>query len=459
MFKSLKIILNSISFKNQISTSLNKGMIMHILDIISKKRDQKVLTREEIKFFLDGYIHNQIPDYQVATLLMAIYLNGMNEQETADLTELMMHSGQVIDLSAIAGLKLDKHSTGGVGDKVSLVLVPILAACGAKVAKMTGRGLEHTGGTIDKLETIPGFSCFLDVATFKKLVEQSNLAIIGQTDDLVPADKKIYALRDVTATVGSLPLIVASILSKKFATGSNTIIIDLKCGSGAFMKTLADAEALGNLMLKVGRHLKRDIKIKITNMEQPLGKMIGNKNEVLEAMQTLKGHGESHFLEVIYSLATTMLAQGQITNDPTKARQMIDQVIKNGQALAKFFEMVQNQGGNTEIIQQANWWNPQYTLEIKAPASGYVYWKNALVIGLGAMKLGAGRKTKEDQLDNEAGIEILKLTNEEVKAGQAIMKLYSSKPIDSEIAKEITEQALEIKNQKHPIQMVLKELA
>ena len=288
---------------------------MQMIDIIAKKRDKKILTKEEIKFVIDGYVNNQIPDYQISALLMAIYLNGMNDEETVFLTELMMNSGDVINLDDIEGIKLDKHSTGGVGDKVSLVLGPILAACGAKVAKMSGRGLGHTGGTLDKLESIAGFNCFLSEQEFKNFVNKSNLSIVGQTNNLVPADKKIYALRDVTATVGSMPLIAASVLSKKFATGSDAILIDLKCGSGAFMKTISEARELGQLMIKIGKKMNKNIQIEISNMEQPLGKMVGNKNEILEAINSLKGQGDPMFMDLIFSSGSTMLVQAKKANN------------------------------------------------------------------------------------------------------------------------------------------------
>ena len=431
---------------------------MQMIDIIAKKRDKKILTKEEIKFVIDGYVNNQIPDYQISALLMAIYLNGMNDEETVFLTELMMNSGDVINLDDIEGIKLDKHSTGGVGDKVSLVLGPILAACGAKVAKMSGRGLGHTGGTLDKLESIAGFNCFLSEQEFKNFVNKSNLSIVGQTNNLVPADKKIYALRDVTATVGSMPLIAASVLSKKFATGSDAILIDLKCGSGAFMKTISEARELGQLMIKIGKKMNKNIQIEISNMEQPLGKMVGNKNEILEAINSLKGQGDPMFMDLIFSSGSTMLVQAKKANNLEDAKKMIKEVIENGNALVKFLEMIENQGGNSKIIQEQNWWNPKYELAIKSPKAGYVYWHNSVAIGMAAMKLGAGRKTKEDQLDFEAGIEIVKVSNEKVNQGDVIMKLYSSQPIDPEIALEIESESLKINKEMTPIKMILDQL-
>lgn len=431
---------------------------MQMIDIIAKKRDKEILTKDEIKFVIDGYVNDQIPDYQISALLMAIYLNGMNDEETVFLTELMMNSGDVINLDDIEGIKLDKHSTGGVGDKVSLVLGPILAACGAKVAKMSGRGLGHTGGTLDKLESIAGFNCFLSEQEFKNFVNKSNLSIVGQTNNLVPADKKIYALRDVTATVGSMPLIAASVLSKKFATGSDAILIDLKCGSGAFMKTISEARELGQLMIKIGKKMNKNIQIEISNMEQPLGKMVGNKNEILEAINSLKGQGDPMFMDLIFSSGSTMLVQAKKANNLQDAKKMIKEVIENGNALAKFLEMIENQGGNSKIIQEQNWWNPKYEVAIKSPKAGYVYWHNSVAIGMAAMKLGAGRKTKEDQLDFEAGIEIVKVSNEKVNQGDVIMKLYSSQPIAPEIALEIEKESLKINKEMTPIKMILDQL-
>lgn len=412
---------------------------MRFVDIIDKKRNKLALTKEEINLFVKGYTNEEIPDYQVSSLLMAIVLNGMNLEETTHLTEAMINSGKTINLSSIKGIKLDKHSTGGVGDKVSLVLGPIIAACGGIVAKMSGRGLGHTGGTIDKLESIPGFNCFYNEKDFIKLVKKSNLAIIGQTDELVPADKKIYALRDVTATVNSMPLISSSIMSKKLATGSDAILLDVKCGSGAFMKNEKDAIELANWMVSIGKKMKKDVRAEITNMEQPLGRMIGNKNEIIEAMNSLKGNGEKHFMELIYSSGTTLLQQAKIAKTEREGKKMIDEVINNGKAFNKFMEMITNQGGDTKIIQKSNWWNPKYKHEIKASKDGYVYLHDSIQLGLAAMRLGAGRETKEDKIDNEAGIELNKVTNEQVKKGDTIVTLYSSKKISKEIIKSVEE--------------------
>lgn len=431
---------------------------MRMIDIILKKRDGKELSFEEIDFFINGYIKNEIPDYQISSLLMAIFLKGMSEEETINLTKIMMNSGNVIDLSDIKGIKLDKHSTGGIGDKVSLVLGPIIAACGGKVAKMSGRGLGHTGGTIDKLESIKGFNCFLTEDEFKRIVNQFGLAIVGQTNDLVPADKKIYALRDVTGTTESIPLIVSSIMSKKLATGSDAILIDLKCGSGAFIKNIHDARELAKYMILIGKSLNKDIRIEVSNMDQPLGRMIGNKNEVIEAMNSLKGLGEKNFMELIYSSGSTMLQQAKICSSDEEARKKITSVINDGSAFKKFIEMVNNQGGDSQIIQKSNWWNPKYVVEVLSPNDGYVFLRNSINLGVVAMKLGAGREKKEDKLDFDAGIEIVKVTNEKVKKGDVILKLYSSKYIDESLADFLLNESIQINNNPTNIKMILEQI-
>lgn len=431
---------------------------MRMIDLINKKIDKKILTSEEIEFVVDGYTKNTIPDYQMSSLLMAIHLNGMTNEEIVSLTKAMINSGEVFDLSDIDGIKLDKHSTGGVGDKVSLVLGPIVAACGGKVAKISGRGLDYTGGTIDKLESIQGFNCFLDEDQFKENIKKINLAIIGQTESLVPADKKIYALRDVTGTVGSIPLIVASVMSKKIASGANAILLDIKCGAGAFMKNIEEARKLAKLMILIGKSFKRDVKIEISNMEQPLGKMIGNKNEVIEAMESLKGNGEPKFMELIFSSGITMLMQAKIVKDKKEAKELIEKVIKNGSAYNKFLEMSRNQGGNNQIIQESNWWKPKFCLNVLADREGYVFLHNSKEIGIVAMKLGAGRKTKDDILDFDAGIEIIKTTNEYVKKNDIIMKLYSSQPIDKMLVSEIKNKSIKINTELTEIKMILEQL-
>lgn len=431
---------------------------MRIIDIINKKVENQTLTKEEIDFFIKEYVAENIPDYQAAALLMAIRLNGLSDAETAQLTDAMMHSGEVLDWSYLNKVIVDKHSTGGVGDKVSIALCPILAALGLTVAKMSGRGLGHTGGTLDKLESIDGYNFSVTDQQFRDLVEKHGIAIVGQNQKLVPADKKIYALRDVTGTVQSIPLIASSIMSKKLATGSNCILLDVKCGNGAFMKDINEAKKLGKLMIEIGKKLNRKIAVEITNMQQPLGKTIGNKIEVLEAIDTLNGHGPKDFTEIIYSSGSTLLVLAQKAKDEVEARKMIDEVINNKKAYNKFLEWISAQGGNIKVFEKdSKWFNPQYKQEIIANQSGYLKIKSAIDFGLVAMKLGAGRSKKEDSIDYEAGIYLNKSSNEYVNKGDVLFTLYSSKPINPELQKELLS-AIEFSESKHDIQTVFAKL-
>lgn len=311
---------------------------MRIVDIIEKKRDGGELNREEISQLIMGYVNKDVPDYQLSAFLMAVYFKGMTPKETAVLTDVMMHSGETIDLTDIAGIKVDKHSTGGVGDKTTLSVGPVVAACDVPVAKMSGRGLGFTGGTLDKLESIPGYKIGLSQEEFKNQVNKINLAVISQTGDVVPADKLLYALRDVTATVGSIPLIASSIMSKKLATGSDAILLDVKCGDGAFMKTYEDAEKLAKAMIEIGEHLGRDVRAEITSMDRPLGKAIGNKNEVIEAYETLQGKGPADFTEIVLSASATILVQAKAVSSYEEGMAKAKEVIANGKALEKFKE-------------------------------------------------------------------------------------------------------------------------
>lgn len=431
---------------------------MRIIDIINKKVENQTLTKEEIDFFIKEYVAENVPDYQAAALLMAIRLNGLSDAETAQLTNAMMHSGEVLDWSYLNKVIVDKHSTGGVGDKVSIALCPILAALGLTVAKMSGRGLGHTGGTLDKLESIDGYNFSVTDQQFRDLVEKHGIAIVGQNQKLVPADKKIYALRDVTGTVQSIPLIASSIMSKKLATGSNCILLDVKCGNGAFMKDINEAKKLGKLMIEIGKKLNRKIAVEITNMQQPLGKTIGNKIEVLEAIDTLNGHGPKDFTEIIYSSGSTLLVLAQKAKDEVEARKMIDEVINNKKAYNKFLEWISAQGGNIKVFEKdSKWFNPQYKQEIIANQSGYLKIKSAIDFGLVAMKLGAGRSKKEDSIDYEAGIYLNKSSNEYVNKGDVLFTLYSSKPINPELQKELLS-AIEFSESKHDIQTVFAKL-
>ncbi len=430
---------------------------MRVVDLIDKKRKQQELSKAELEFLISGYVDNKIPDYQMSAFTMAVVLNGMSDQEVADLTLIMMNSGDVIDLSSIDGIKVDKHSTGGIGDKTSLVLCPIVAALGIPVAKMSGRGLGHTGGTIDKLESIPGFQVEQTTESFINQVKNHGLAIISQSENIVPADKKIYALRDVTATVESIPLIAASIMSKKLATGSDAILLDVKVGNGAFMKNYESAEKLGKTMISIGKLLNRDVKVEITNMDKPLGRTIGNRNEVIEAINTLQGNGPKDFQELIISSATTIIKQAGIAIEGS-AEEMINKVVSNGEALNKFYSMVKAQGGDVESMKSKDFLTSKYTLEIKSKVSGYMNITSAINLGLAAMKLGAGRADKKDIIDNTAGIYINKKTNEEVKIGDVLFTISSNIKVSNEIIKQI-EESYKINNEKISNPIILGKLS
>ncbi len=409
---------------------------MRAVDLIDKKRQNLVLTKKELQFLIDGYVKNEVPDYQMAAFAMAVVLNGMTDQEVADLTLIMMNSGDVIDLTSIDGIKVDKHSTGGIGDKTSIALCPIIASLGIPVAKMSGRGLGHTGGTIDKLESIPGFKVEQTIEEFMEIVKTHGVAIISQSGNIVPADKKLYALRDVTATVQSIPLIAASIMSKKLATGSDAILLDVKVGNGAFMKTYEDAKKLGSTMISIGKLLNRDVKVEITNMARPLGRAIGNRNEVIEAIETLKGNGSADFVELIYSSGATIISQAKGTTFQ-EGKEMITKVINDGSALKKLFEMIKAQGGDINSILDDNFLKTKRTLKIKADKEGYMEITSAISLGLAAMKLGAGRATKTDIIDNTAGIFINKKTNEKVNIGDTLFTISSNIEISKEVLKDI----------------------
>lgn len=403
---------------------------MRFVDIIEKKKEKASLTKEELHFFIDGYVKGTIPDYQVSALLMAIYFNGMDAQETACLCEEMLYSGDVMDLSAISGVKCDKHSTGGVGDKTSLFLAPMVAACGAKVAKMSGRGLGHTGGTLDKAESIEGFRVDLNEQEFLEQVNTIGLAIIGQTQRLVPADKKLYALRDVTATVNSIPLIASSIMSKKLAAGSDTILLDVKYGEGAFMETAQKAEELAETMIAIGKHFHKDVRAMISSMNQPLGNAIGNALEVKEAIATLKGEGPQDFTELCLKAGSIMLQQAHLANSESQARAMLMEVIKNGKAFEKLIAMVQAQGGNVEQIKHPETLpKAKAIFEVKALCDGYVKELHALQLGTLAMQLGAGRMVKEDRIDPSVGIVLNKKDGDYVQTGDVLAYVHSNHPL------------------------------
>lgn len=413
-------------------------MDMRFVDIINKKRYNKELTNEEIQFFVNGVTNGSIPDYQISSLLMAIVLNGMNERETAYLAKTMMHSGDVIDLTSIEGIKADKHSTGGVGDKTSMALGPLVASCGLKVAKMSGRGLGHTGGTLDKLESIQGFNCFLTEEQFKKQVSEVGIAIIGQTRDLVPADKKLYALRDVTGTVESIPLIASSIMSKKLASGSDTILLDVKYGEGAFMHTVEDAIKLAKAMISIGNSLGRNTMAMITDMNQPLGKTIGNAIEIREAIDTLKGHGPKDFTELCMQAAEIMLMQGKVTNNKEEARKMLEEAVTSGKAFETFKNMVRAQGGDVAMIEDTSLLpQSKYKTAINSKNSGNVKTLHSQKLGILAMQLGAGRATKEDDVNHAVGLELACKRGDKVNVGDTICYVYHDEELKPEWIKEL----------------------
>lgn len=403
---------------------------MRFVDIIEKKKEQKALTKEELHYFIDGYVKGEIPDYQVSALLMAIYFNGMSEEETAWLCEEMLYSGDVMDLSTIPGVKCDKHSTGGVGDKTSLSLAPMVAACGAKVAKMSGRGLGHTGGTLDKAESISGFRVGLSEEEFLEQVKNIGLAIIGQTQSLVPADKKLYALRDVTATVNSIPLIASSIMSKKLAAGSDTILLDVKFGEGAFMETAERAEELAKTMIQIGKHFHKDVRAMISSMNQPLGNAIGNALEVKEAIATLKGEGPADFTELCLKAGSIMLLQAKLADTEADARKMLQEVLHNGKAFDKLVEMVKAQGGNpAQIYHPETLPTAKTILPLYAQQEGYVEKLHALQLGTLAMQLGAGRMVKEDTIDPAVGIVLQKKDGDHVEEGEVLAYVHCNHPL------------------------------
>ncbi len=401
---------------------------MRMYDVIKKKRDGEKLSAAEIEYFVEGYTKGTIPDYQAAALCMAIRLCGMDAEETAALTLAIRDSGDILKLAPTGGLRVDKHSTGGVGDKTSLAVIPIVAALGVKVAKMSGRGLGHTGGTVDKLEAFEGFRTDLSTAEFEAVVERCGLSIVGQSANLAPADKKLYALRDVTATVDSLPLIASSIMGKKLAADDDCIVLDVKTGSGSFMKTTEDSIELARLMVDIGKRAGKRMSALITDMDRPLGRTVGNTVEVVEAIETLRGRGPKDFTDLCVELATEMLVLAE-RGDHESCRASVLRVIESGEALEKLADMVEAQGGDRTWVK-----NPEkfpraaYSHTVKAPSSGYITRVNAEDYGKAALLLGAGRNTKEDTIDHKAGLRLLAKTGDYVEVGEPIAELYASDP-------------------------------
>lgn len=427
---------------------------MRMVDLIEKKQDNEVLTSDEIKWIIDGYTNERIPDYQMSALLMAIYFNGMTDEELQALTMAMVKSGDEFDLSAIEGIKVDKHSTGGVGDTTTLVLAPLVASVGVPVPKMSGRGLGHTGGTLDKLESIEGFHIEITEDEFAELVNKNKLALVGQTGNLTPADKKIYALRDVTGTVGSIPLIASSIMSKKIASGANAIVLDVKVGTGAFMKDIKAAEQLAKTMVALGNGVGRNTMAVISDMSQPLGEAIGNALEVKEAIDTLKGEGPEDLTELSLVLGSQMAYLGGVGENLDDARRLLEENIANGKALEKFRIFVEAQGGNPEVID-----NPEllpqaeFKIPVKAEQSGVVSAIDAEELGIAGMLLGAGRETKDSELDLAAGLILHKKIGDSVEKGETLVTIHSNKQdVQSSVDKILAN--IEISEAAEPVQLI-----
>ncbi len=405
-------------------------------EIIARKRDGHELRDEEIAFFIRGVTDGTIPDYQIAALLMAIYLRGMTDRETVALTREMMHSGEVLDLSDIPGPKVDKHSTGGVGDKISLPLAPLVASLGVVVPMISGRALGHTGGTLDKLESIPGYRTDLSVSEFKEALRTVGVAIIGQTGELAPADRRLYALRDATATVSSIPLITSSILSKKLAEGIDGLVLDVKTGSGAFMRRYEDARALARSMVAITQGVGKKVVALITNMDQPLGWAVGNALEVVEAVEILQNHGPEDTTELTKTLAVEMLLLAGRARTPEDARQQVDQALASGRAYAKWQEMVRHQGGDPEAVLQPEFIRTRFQEPVAAPESGYLAAYDTYALGMAATVLGAGRLTKEDRIDPAVGLRVFKKVGDRVEQGEPLLEIRANDPERLRLARE-----------------------
>lgn len=421
---------------------------MRMYDIIENKRNGKELTGEEIEFFIKGYTDGRVPDYQASAFCMAVYFKGMTEKETVILTKAMANSGDTVDLSMFGILSADKHSTGGVGDKTSLIVAPIVASLGAKITKMSGRGLGHTGGTVDKLESIPGYKTTLSGDDFISQVKNVGIAIIGQSGNLTPADKKLYALRDVTATVDSIPLIVSSIMSKKIAAGSHNIVLDVKCGSGAFMKTIEDAEVLANEMVKIGKGCGRNTAALITDMDRPLGSAVGNSLEVIEAVQVLKGKLDNDLKEVCVALSSELISL-VFSISHSEALSMVNDSIDSGKAYEKMKEWISAQGGDVSFIENTDKFpKAEYSYDIFSEDDGYISSMDTEKIGLASVILGAGRESKEDSIDFSAGIIIYKKTGEKINKGEAIATLFTNRKESLADAEKVYRSAVFVSSEK-----------
>ncbi|RJF53626.1 pyrimidine-nucleoside phosphorylase [Pediococcus acidilactici] len=429
---------------------------MRMVDVIDHKRNGSALTKEEISAFVEGYTNGEIPDYQASALLMAIYFNGMTDEEQANLTMQMLNSGDRLDLSDIPGIKVDKHSTGGVEDKTSIPLAPMVAALGIPVPMISGRGLGHTGGTLDKLEAIPGFEVERSEAEFKKQVRDIKVAIVGATGNVAPADKKIYALRDVTDTVDSIPLIAGSIMSKKIASGTDALVLDVKTGTGAFMKEEADAVKLANALVKIGKSVGMNCMALISDMNQPLGNMVGNALEIQESIAILKGEGPEDITELVMTLGSQMVVLAKKAATLAEARAKLEEVVANGSALEVFRQMIVAQGGDPRVIEDPTLMpQAKYHFELPAPQAGYVTKMTADEIGIAAMLLGGGRQAKTDVIDYAVGIELHKKVGDAVAEGESLLTIHSN-TADVANIKELLYNNIEIGTDAQPIQLVHK---
>ncbi|MCH9266965.1 pyrimidine-nucleoside phosphorylase [Pediococcus acidilactici] len=429
---------------------------MRMVDVIDHKRNGSALTKEEISAFVEGYTNGEIPDYQASALLMAIYFNGMTDEEQANLTMQMLNSGDRLDLSDIPGIKVDKHSTGGVGDKTSIPLAPMVAALGIPVPMISGRGLGHTGGTLDKLEAIPGFEVERSEAEFKKQVRDIKVAIVGATGNVAPADKKIYALRDVTDTIDSIPLIAGSIMSKKIASGTDALVLDVKTGTGAFMKEEADAVKLANALVKIGKSVGMNCMALISDMNQPLGNMVGNALEIQESIAILKGEGPEDITELVMTLGSQMVVLAKKAATLAEARAKLEEVVANGSALEVFRQMIVAQGGDPRVIEDPTLMpQAKYHFELPAPQAGYVTKMTADEIGIAAMLLGGGRQAKTDVIDYAVGIELHKKVGDAVAEGESLLTIHSNTEDVANI-KELLYNNIEIGTDAQPIQLVHK---
>ena len=400
---------------------------MRFLDILMKKRNGQPLSKEEIEYFVREYTNDSIPDYQASAFLMTIFYEGMTKEELGHFTMAMAQSGEMIDLSSIEGIKVDKHSTGGVGDNITFVVTPLVASCGVPVVKMSGRGLGHTGGTVDKLEGIPNFQTSLSEEAFIRQVNDKKVAIVGQTGDLTPADKKIYALRDVTATVDSIPLIASSIMSKKLAAGADKIVLDVKVGSGAFMKTVEEAEQLARAMTSIGQSVGRETVAVLSNMDEPLGRAIGNRLEVDEAVRVLKGKGPQDVEALSVTLGAWMLVLARHVETLEKGKQLLQKKLLSGEALAKFREMIIAQGGDPSFIENGSLAQPSWKKEVVAPEAGYIQSIDSERLGVASMMLGAGRATKDDTIDMDVGLYLHYKVGDYVQKGERLLTIYTNK--------------------------------